>query len=128
MRRRACGFSTANIFAASIAQVDALEPKYGAFPSASIKTPVLTATGLADRDAGTASQYNFISALCHGGTQVAWHYYPGHTHASTVNASLVDSVPFVQKLMQGQKPATHCATLRQPPPLQSPAEEQVAKP
>jgi len=77
---------------------------------------VLTATGLDDRDAGIASQYNFISALCHAGTPVQWHYYPRHDHASTVIASLVHSVPFVNALMAGKKPASNCSTLKQPSP------------
>jgi hypothetical protein len=109
------GLTSANIFAGSIAQVEAIEPKYGAFPSALIETPVLAATGLEDRDARTAAQYNFVSALCHAGTSVQWHYYPGHTHASTVSASLVDSLPFVNTLMAGRKPSSNCSTLNPPP-------------
>jgi pimeloyl-ACP methyl ester carboxylesterase len=110
------GLTTATIFNESIARVDAIEPRYGAFPSARITTPVLTATGLLDRDASTASQYNFVSAMCHAGTHVQWHYYPGQTHMSTVMASLVDSVPFVSALMAGKQPPSNCSTLQPPPP------------
>jgi hypothetical protein len=43
------------------------------------------------------------------------HYYPGQDHGGAVNASLVDSVPFVKKLFAGQRVAGNCATLTPPP-------------
>jgi hypothetical protein len=89
------------------------------FPSARFRVPVFTGTGLADSVAGTAPQYNFIADLCAAGTQVSWHFYPGLTHNGTVNASLVDSVPFVDAVMNGQPVASNCATLTAPGPLQT---------
>ena len=110
-----------NIFTKSIAGVDKAVSRYESFPTNRFGVPVFTATGLADTMAGIETQYNFISSLCHAGTQLEWHYYPGKTHSGTVNASLKDSVPYVKKLLAGEAPAGNCAALQPPGPTQKPA-------
>jgi hypothetical protein len=99
----------------------AVEDENLIFPSAKLNVPVFTGTGLADTEAGTAPQYNFIADLCAAGTLVSWHFYPGLTHNGTVNASLADSVPFVEAIMNGKPVASNCATLTAPGPLQTAA-------
>ena len=84
------------------------------FPDVKIKTPVFTGTGLDDRAANPAKQYNFISAMCAAGTRVQWHYYPGKTHSSAVPAALADAPAFVKAVMDGKPVASNCAALVPP--------------
>lgn len=90
------------------------------FPDTRIKIPVMTVTGLADAMAPPASQYNFISSMCHAGATVEWHYYPGETHESAVNTSLPDAMSFAKRLLGGDKVRSNCAALQPPGPLQKP--------
>ncbi len=90
------------------------------FPDVRIATPVFVGTGLADSDAQTSKQYNFISAMCAAGTRVEWHYYPHATHGSAVGRSLADSPAFVAKVMNGEPVGGNCAALVPPGPLQAP--------
>ena len=110
----------ATIFTPNREQLRAYEDAHVAFPSARLRVPIFTGTGLADTEAGTAPQFNFIAGLCTAGTHVFWHYYPGLTHNGTVNASLAESIPFVKAVMTGQPVANNCASLIRPGPLQSP--------
>lgn len=112
---------TTNIYAASYAdtihKIEAASP----FDNAHFTMPVLTLTGLADEPAPTSRQYNFISAMCYAGSNVEWHYYPGQTHYSTVNASLPEALAFAHKLVTGAPVAGNCAELVPPGPTQAPA-------
>lgn len=90
------------------------------FPDVKIAIPVFVGTGLADSDAQTSKQYNFISAMCAAGTPVEWHYYPHATHGAAVGRSLADSPAFVAKVMSGGHAGGNCAELVPPGPLQSP--------
>lgn len=94
--------------------LDALEAKRGAFASTAIATPVFIGTGLGDEAADPRVQYNFVSALCHAGTRVEFHTYPGLSHGATVNASLKDSIPFATRLRRGEAAASSCAGLHPP--------------
>ncbi len=94
--------------------LDALEAKRGAFASTAIATPAFVGTGLSDEAADPRVQYNFVSALCHAGTKVAFHTYPGLSHAATVNASLKDSLPWVEQLQRGEPAPSSCAGLHPP--------------
>jgi hypothetical protein len=70
--------------------------------------------GLADTAALPELQYDTAAAACRAGSIVETHYYPSQDHGGAVNASLVDSVPFVKKLFAGQPVAGNCATLKAP--------------
>jgi hypothetical protein len=59
-------------------------------------------SGLADTAAFPEGQYNVVMAACHAGPRIEAHYYPGQDHSGTVNASLVDSIPFVKKILAGE--------------------------
>src|SRR5882757_4326574 len=72
------------------------------FPSARMPVPIFVGTGLSDGEAGTAQQYNAVVGMGEAGTQVEWHTYPGLTHNGAVNASLRDSLPFVQRVLAGK--------------------------
>jgi hypothetical protein len=117
---QASGMTGANIFKKDIGFLDELERKYAAFPTGRFAKPVFIGTGLADKTAGTAGQYNFTSALCHAGTSAEWHYYPGRTHSGALAASLADSIPFAQKLLAGAPAPGNCSDLRPPGPIQPP--------
>lgn len=92
----------AEVFTGNLATIDSdMEANFD-LPSPRMPTPILVGTGLADGEAGTAQQYNAVVGMCAAGTQVEWHTYPGLTHNGAVNASLKDSLPFVQRLFSGQ--------------------------
>ena len=92
---------------------------YGEIPDANFKLPIFTGTGLADSEVLPADQYLFLKAACTAGAPVQFHYYPGLTHNGTVNGSFIDSLPFAQALIAGEKPSSNCARLNDPGPLQS---------
>ena len=85
------------------------------WPTLHFTHPVFIGTGLADTAGLPAVQYATAAAACRAGTIVETHYYPGQDHGGAVNASLVDSLPFVAKLFAGQPVAGNCATLKPPP-------------
>lgn len=103
--------------------IDALEARANAlmdFPDVKIPTPVFVGTGLADSDAQTVSQYNFVSAMCAAGDVVEWRYYPHATHGSAVMRSRADSPAFVDAVLKDRPVKNLCPALVPPGPLQSP--------
>lgn len=85
-----------------------------------LKAPLFTGTGLADTTTPPSKAYNFISTACSRGATIEWHYYPGLTHSGTVNGSLPDSLPFINKVFAGTPVTGNCSVLTIPPPLQAP--------
>lgn len=85
------------------------------WPTLSFPHPVFVGTGLADTAVPPEFQYGTAAAACRAGSIVETHYYPGQDHGGTVNASLVDSVPFVKRLFAAQPIPGNCATLQAPP-------------
>jgi hypothetical protein len=85
------------------------------WPTLRFPHPVFVGIGLADTAVLPEFQYGTAAAACRAGSIVETHYYPGQDHGGAVNASLVDSVPFVKKLFAGLPVAGNCATLKAPP-------------
>jgi pimeloyl-ACP methyl ester carboxylesterase len=85
------------------------------YPTPRFIQPVFIGTGLSDITTAPDGQYNFVRAACHTGSIVEQHYYPGKDHSGTVNASLVDSIPFVKKILAGQRIDGNCGTVKPPP-------------
>jgi hypothetical protein len=85
------------------------------YPTLRFAQPVFIGTGLVDTAAVPEFQYGIAAAACRAGSIVETHYYPGQDHGGAVNASLIDSVPFVKRLFAGQPVAGNCATLKAPP-------------
>lgn len=83
-------------------------------PTLRFPHPVFVGIGLADSAALPEIQYGTAAAACRAGSIVETHYYPGQDHGGALNASLVDSVPFVERLFAGQPVAGNCATLKAP--------------
>ena len=55
-----------------------------------------------------------MSTACSLGATIESHYYPGQTHDGAVNASLVDSLPFIRNVMNGEAVSGNCSTLAPP--------------
>ena len=86
------------------------------YPSLKFAQPVFIGTGLADTTILPQAQYNLVMAACYAGSTVEQHYYPGKDHSGTVIPSLVDSVPFVRKLLAGQRIEGNCGGVKPPFP------------
>ena len=108
------GVTTENVFKKNPEAAVANAAGYLRFPRTSFAHPVFIGTGLDDVTALPQSQYNFIMAACYEGSTVEAHYYPGQDHSGTVNASLVNSMPFVKKLLAGQRITSNCNTVTPP--------------
>jgi pimeloyl-ACP methyl ester carboxylesterase len=87
---------------------------YERYPTPRFAQPVFIGSGLADVSAFPEDQYDFVMAACYAGSTVEAHYYPGKDHGGTVNASLVDSVPFVKKILAGQRIHGNCSSVKPP--------------
>jgi hypothetical protein len=95
------------------------------WPTLRFSHPLFIGTGLADTAAVPEVQYGTATAACRAGSIVETHYYPGQDHGGAVNASLVDSVPFVKKLFAGQSFTGNCATLKPPPEMKDRPDRRV---
>lgn len=80
------------------------------YPTLTLAQPLFMGTGGKDMDVSTEQQLALGRAACKAGSLVVQHVYPGLSHSETVNASLVDSIPFVRELMAGQSPESTCAS------------------
>jgi hypothetical protein len=112
---RKAGLTVDNEFKKSLAAVAAKAAPYKRYPSPKFTNPVFIGSGLADTTVFPEAQYNFVVAACYAGSTVEAHYYPGQDHGGTVNASLVDSVPFVKKVFAGKPIAGNCSSVQPPP-------------
>ena len=92
------------------------ETAYFRYPTPRFLHPVFIGSGLADATALPEGQYDFVMAACYEGSTVEAHYYPGKDHSGALNASLVDSVPFVKKLFADQRITGNCASVKPPSP------------
>jgi len=84
------------------------------YPIPKFLQPVFIGTGLSDVTVAPEGQYNFIMAACYAGSAVEAHYYPGKDHGGAVNASLVDSVPFVKEILAGERIDGNCGSVKPP--------------
>ena len=112
---RQAGLTVESEFKKSLAAADAKAAPYKQYPTPKFVYPVFIGTGLADTTTFPEAQYNFLVAACYVGSRIEARYYPGKDHNSTLNASLVDSVPFVQKVFAGQSIAGNCSSVQPPP-------------
>jgi dienelactone hydrolase len=108
------------LYKRSIDDIERVADAASDFPDVKIHTPVFIGTGLADSDAQTVTQYNFVSAMCAAGDTVEWHYYPGATHSSAVMRSRIDSPAFIEKVLKDRPINNLCTDLVPPGPLQTP--------
>ena len=106
--------TTDNIFKKNPTDANAMEARYVRYPTPRFARPIFIGTGLADVTAIPEGQYNVAIAACSEGSTVEMHYYPGKDHGGTVLASLADSVPFVKKLLAGQRIDGNCSGINPP--------------
>lgn len=92
------------------------------WPTLRFAQPVFVGIGLSDAAVWPEFQHETAAAACRAGSVLETHFYPGQDHGGTMNASLADSVPFVEKALSGQAVAGNCATLKAPPAGAPPVE------
>ena len=119
-KAKAEGLSGSDLFTPALKEFEAGEKEASQIPDGFIGVPVFAGTGLADYEASLPGQYNAVAAMCDAGSAVSWRRYPGLTHNGAVNASLVDSIPFVQDLMAGKTMNGDCKSIAVPGPVQTP--------
>ncbi|AMC33396.1 hypothetical protein VN23_01620 [Janthinobacterium sp. B9-8] len=106
--------TTADVFNSDVAiWTNQVLPR-ASYPTLKLNTPLFIGTGALDTSVPTAVQYLLAKDACTAGSVVEQHYYPGQGHSGAVTASLIDSIPFVQKLFSGQKIISNCSTLLPP--------------
>jgi acetyl esterase/lipase len=110
----AAGLDWNHVLKKSPDDVVARAARYLRYPPLRFAQPVFVGTGLADTTIFPEDQYNVVMAACYDGSTVEAHYYPRKDHGGTVNASLVDSVPFVKKLLAGRPIASNCSSVKPP--------------
>ena len=86
-----------------------------AYPTLRFDHPVLIGAGLDDKGVLAEEQYEIALDACRAGSTIEIHYYAGKDHGGTVNASLVDSLPFVKKTLAGEPVTGNCASIGPPP-------------
>lgn len=99
------------------AEIRAAVFPYMMYPTLKLHRPIFVGTGTEDHDVDPrTAQYPLVKTACEAGSTIEHHYYSGLDHGGAVNASLVDSIPFVKKLFAGEPIVSNCGSL-QPPPL-----------
>jgi acetyl esterase/lipase len=79
------------------------------YPTLGLAQPLFMATGERDVDVSAEQQLALARDACAAGTHLLQHVYPGLDHSGTVNASLVDSIPFVRRALAGDVTDLSCA-------------------
>jgi hypothetical protein len=103
-----------NVFRKAPEEATARAIPFQQYPTPKFAQPVFVGAGLTDVTVFPQGQYNFVMAACYVGSTVEAHYYPGKDHSGAVNASLVDSIPFVRKILAGQRIDGNCGTVKPP--------------
>ncbi|WP_174557139.1 lipase family protein [Nocardia jejuensis] len=89
-----------NLFSRPLAEIPDLQgllTRYMGVPESGYDRPIFMGQGLFDTDVATPATLAFAARLQANGQPVTLHTYPTD-HSGTVNASLVDSIPFVHNL------------------------------
>jgi acetyl esterase/lipase len=79
-----------------------------AYPDLESDTPIFLGIGGKDEAVPAAVQRDLAKDACAAGTVVEAHLYPELTHSGALNGSLQDSVPFVGKVMRGERVKARC--------------------
>ena len=80
------------------------------YGSLKLKGPVFMGAGGKDEDVPPAGQERLFKDACAAGSIIEHHVYPTLDHSGTVNGSLADSTPFVEKAFAGEAIAGNCPT------------------
>ena len=105
------GLTTANSIApGGMTKTWAQLGKSLAYPTLKLAQPLFIGTGEQDKDVSAEQQIALCNDARSAGSQVVQHVYPGLSHSGTVNASLVDSIPFVRRVLAGETVEPQCQT------------------
>lgn len=85
-----------------LAGADERADRYSVYPTLTLAVPIFIGTGAADITPAAVNQLALIRDACAAGSTVEGHLYAGLGHSATVNASLVDSIPFAKKVIAGE--------------------------
>ncbi|KAF1027578.1 MAG: hypothetical protein GAK37_02412 [Pseudomonas sp.] len=115
------GFTRANTFLAEpsarykafLARANERTQRYSVYPTLKLKAPIFIGTGASDVTPAAVNQLALIKDACDAGSVVEGHLYAGLGHSATVNASLRDSIPFVKKVIAGEKIQPVCQPVLQ---------------
>ncbi|MGA0596719.1 lipase family protein [Enterovirga sp. CN4-39] len=78
------------------------------YPTLKVAIPVFIGTGAEDRDVSAVNQLALVRDSCSAGTPVEAHLYAGLDHGGAVNGSLKDSLPFIRKVLAGERVEPRC--------------------
>lgn len=92
---------------------DARADKYSIYPTLKLEVPIFIGTGASDVTPAAVNQLALMRDACAAGSVVEGHLYAGLGHSATVNASLVDSIPFAKKVIAGEKITPVCEPVLQ---------------
>jgi len=92
---------------------DARADKYSVYPTLKLEQPIFIGTGASDVTPAAVNQLALIRDACAAGSVVEGHLYAGLGHSATVNASLVDSIPFAKKVIAGEPVTPVCEPILQ---------------
>lgn len=107
------GISDANAYKSDLMKLVMPHAQALMYPTLKLEQPLFMGIGAKDVDVSTASQLMLAEDACAAGSVVQAHLYRDHDHNGTVNGSLQDSLPFVRKLLAGEKIAPVCRPLAQ---------------
>jgi pimeloyl-ACP methyl ester carboxylesterase len=107
-----------NVTMAGLNRATALVPSYRdalarllpgmEYPTLKLPAPVFVGIGENDRDVPPSWQLGLSKNACASGTIVEAHLYRGMNHVETMIASLKDSFPFAQKVLNGEPITSAC--------------------
>ncbi len=87
--------------------------RYSVYPTLKLEVPIFIGTGASDVTPAAVNQLALMRDACAAGSIVEGHLYAGLGHSATVNASLVDSIPFAKKVIAGQAIEPVCEPILQ---------------
>jgi pimeloyl-ACP methyl ester carboxylesterase len=77
--------------------------------NANTSTPALILHGAADPIVRLSTVNRFVTSVCEQGKSVTYRVYPGIDHFQTRQYSLVDTLSWMQGILEGNTPASDCA-------------------
>ena len=87
--------------------------RYSVYPTLKLEVPIFIGTGASDVTPAAVNQLALMRDACAAGSVVEGHLYAGLGHSATVNASLIDSIPFAKKVIAGEAITPVCAPVLQ---------------
>lgn len=87
--------------------------RYSIYPTLKLEVPIFIGTGASDVTPAAVNQLALMRDACAAGSVVEGHLYAGLGHSATVNASLIDSIPFAKKVIAGETIQSVCEPVLQ---------------